>query len=141
MQRNLNHHEGNCYRGDAEEKLASVQKARGYQTGIWVTIDQIRNIKGKYLYRNLALKEGAIPVTITKLSHETGEEIETRLYNLEQTNFPEVYPAMWRCLSEHSMTTEEAVQHLLSEGGMMERAMETGKQTPKNFWKCIAAFI
>lgn len=138
---------GRCYDGNNAEKLSSVQRVRKYLTGAWITRNQVENDKGKYIWQELAIDPDAQGVSIEKLDNATGEPIRTVVYNLDQTNFGMVYPGMLAALCE-GQTPQEAIQTLLRQPlrptikqdvPMLERAMATGKQKPKGFWKRVAA--
>lgn len=135
-------HGSNCYDGENEEKLASVVRARGYKTGGWITSNQVENSNGKYLWRGLRIADGAIPVTVHKVGHH-GEEVTTRLFNLDQTNFPTRYPGVYDLIAEGELP-KDAVQRILEQpvqSKMLAKAMETGKQEPKTFWQRVAAIF
>lgn len=135
-------HGSNCYDGDNEEKLASVVRARGYKTGGWITSNQVENKSGKYLWHGLRIADGAIPVTINKVGYN-GEDVTTRLYNLDQTNFQKRYPGVYSLISEGKLP-KDAVQRILEQpvqSKMLAKAMETGKAEPKTFWQRVVAIF
>lgn len=139
---NICAHSNHCYLGENADKLRSVMRARKYMSGGWITADQVKNGKGKYIWQGLRLDTGAIPVTITKTGHD-GNQIETRLYNLDQTNFASCYPGVYTLLTEGA-STQDAIQQILQQpvrGTMLSRAMQTGQSSPKGFWRRIASVL
>lgn len=134
-QQNLYAKNGNCYSGENALALRGFASGR---LGLWLTKNQIENAKGKYLFKGLRWLHGAYPCTIIKADRMTGELIETDVFNIEDTDFKECYPRVYANL-KRGMTVDSAIEATLSEP-LIERAMKTA-QTPKGFWKRIAAML
>ena len=110
----------------------------GWELPVWVTLNQIENISGKYIFKHLALLPGEQPrVTIAKRDHATGEMVYTQVYNIDQTNLAVVAPGAYDLLCQGKSFDE--VSDTLMHQPLFDRAMQTGRQVPRSFWHRVAA--
>lgn len=117
---------------------SEAMAAYGWELPVWVTLNQITNASGKYMFKHLALLPGEQPrVTIAKRDHATSEMVYTQVYNIDQTNMASAAPGAYDLLCQ-GKTFDEVVDALMHQP-LFERAMQTGRQTPRSFWHRIAA--
>ncbi len=106
VQRNLYARAGN-YELENEELCRMAQDKYGFNTGVWMTLNQIQNMTGKYAWHGVKVLAGEKPhVIITKKDNAGNGYVRTPVYNIDQTNFAVIAPGAYDLMLQGKTFTE-----------------------------------